>query len=122
MKTIAKQDNGDILIQNGKFVFLEGPEAIAQNLKSLFRTFQGEIAYDTTKGIPWYETAFIRAPDLAVMEAVLATKSLGVDGVEFVSEVSIERDSVDIHQLKIIVNALTEDGLLEFSEQFNAGI
>jgi hypothetical protein len=46
--------NGDILIENGKFVLLSTiQEAVRQRLQTVFRTYQGEWFLNTTYGMPY---------------------------------------------------------------------
>ena len=52
-------DNSDIQIVNGKFVFLETiPQSVRQRLQTKFRAWKGEWFLNTTYGIPYREGVY----------------------------------------------------------------
>lgn len=57
------------------------PYAIAQDVASAIRLFQGELWYDTTKGIPYFEEILGHAPPLALMKAQFTRSALTVPTV-----------------------------------------
>lgn len=54
------------------------PYAIAQDVASAVRLFDGELWYDTTKGVPYFQQILGRAPPLGVMKAAITAAALTV--------------------------------------------
>lgn len=87
MLTIATDENNDIYLDEfGNLAVLTGIEAVAQVCRNKILTAYGELVYDTTAGIPYFETIFNDPPnielfqnavveDLETMEDVVAVKS-----------------------------------------------
>lgn len=44
-----------VLDSNGNIALAEPPYATAQDVSSAIRTFQGELWYDTTQGVPYWQ-------------------------------------------------------------------
>ena len=57
------------------------PYAQAQDAASALRTFAGEVFYDTTQGIPYWEQILGHRPPLALMKAKFVDAALTVPGV-----------------------------------------
>jgi len=54
---------------------------MAQDAASAIRLFAGEAWFDTTQGVPYFETILGRAPPVAFMKARFAAAALTVPGV-----------------------------------------
>jgi hypothetical protein len=68
------------------------PYAIAQDVASAIRLFTGEAYYDTTRGVPHFQTILGRQPPLSVLKATLVKAAKTVPQVAnaavFISAVS----------------------------------
>ena len=70
-----------VLDVNGNIALATEPYSLAQDAASYIQTFQGELYYDTTVGIPYFGQVLGRAPALSVL------KTLFVNQAELVPDV-----------------------------------
>jgi hypothetical protein len=70
---------------SGNIGVAEEPYAVAQDAASAIRLFLGELWYDTTKGVPYFEQLLGHQPPLGVLKAALTTAALTVPEVESAS-------------------------------------
>lgn len=56
-------------------------QALAQDAASAIKTFQGEVYYDTTLGIPYWSTILGKLPPLALIKSLFINAALAVPGV-----------------------------------------
>jgi len=73
---------GDLAIENGDLVLLDGPDAIAQHLSTRLRFWKGDWYLDTRIGIPYLEQILIKAPNENVVRAIFRKAILDTPGVE----------------------------------------
>ena len=72
----------DLLIDAaGNIAVAQDPYSQAQDAASAIRTFQGEVYYDTTLGIPYWEKVLGFAPPLSLIKHYINTAALTVPGV-----------------------------------------
>jgi hypothetical protein len=57
------------------------PYQLAQDAASAIRLFQGELWFDTSKGVPYFTDVLGRVPPLALLRARLETAAETVPGV-----------------------------------------
>lgn len=57
------------------------PYALAQDAASAIKLFSGELYYDTTQGIPYFEQILGLAPPISLMKAYFNQQALTVPGV-----------------------------------------
>jgi hypothetical protein len=57
------------------------PYAVAQDSASAVRTFKGEVYYDTTVGVPYFQQILGKRPPLALVKAEVSAAALTVPGV-----------------------------------------
>lgn len=58
-----------------------GSESLAQDAASAIRTFQGEVYFDTSLGIPYLTQILGKTPPLALVKQLLVEAALSVEGV-----------------------------------------
>lgn len=77
---------------NGNIAMLTGAAAIAQDVASACRLFSGELWYDTTQGIPYFQNILGQMPPLAILKAYFIAAAMTVPGVTgakcFISNIS----------------------------------
>jgi len=81
MKTLATDENNDIYLTNNGYTFLEGKEAVAAVAENVLRTHRGELQFDVTRGIPWFETVFSSIRNLPAWSAQMVIAIKKVQGV-----------------------------------------
>lgn len=75
-------DTWDLCVDaSGNIAKATEPYSLAQDAASACRLFSGELFYDTTKGIPYFEQILGYAPPVALMKAYWVRAALTVPGV-----------------------------------------
>ena len=70
-----------VLDSAGDIALAEPPYALAQDVASAVRLFLGELYYDTTKGIPYFENVLGKLPPLSLLTGYIEKAALTVPGV-----------------------------------------
>ena len=65
----------------GNIAVASNPYAQAQDAASAIRTFEGEVYFDTTLGIPYFTQIFGYSPPVSLMKAYFNSTALTVPGV-----------------------------------------
>lgn len=66
---------------NGNIAMASNPYSEAQDVSSAVRVFKGEVYYDTTQGIPYFEQIFGARPNLQFVKAQVEQAALTVPGI-----------------------------------------
>ena len=75
------------LDHSGNIATVSGGDAIAQDVATACRLFLGELWYDTSKGIPYFDEILGKWPSMALVRARLTTAAKTVPGVASVKVV-----------------------------------
>jgi len=70
-----------VLDSNGNIAFASPPYSVAQDVASAIRTFQGELWYDTTQGVPYWQQLIGQNPTNSQIAAAFNNAALKVPGV-----------------------------------------
>lgn len=83
MNTVFLEPNAWDLTKNsfGNISISTGGYALAQDAASAIRTFQGEVYYDTTLGIPYFQQILGFSPPASLMKAYFVAAALTVPEV-----------------------------------------
>ena len=105
---------------HGNIAVASGPYAIAQDVASSIRLFKGELFYDTTKGVPHFQSILGHHPSLSVLKSALTTAALtvpevitasvfvsGVTGREIQGQVQVKTQTGVTVALSGSLNAIT---------------
>lgn len=65
----------------GNIAVADDPYAVAQDVASAVRTFLGEVWYDTTLGIPYFEQVLGKSPPASLLRNFFETAAKTVPGV-----------------------------------------
>lgn len=72
----------DLLIDaSGNIAVASNPYSLAQDAASAIRTFLGELFYDTTQGVPYFQTILGQTPPLSYIKSKLVAAALTVPEV-----------------------------------------
>ena len=96
-----------VLDSNGNIALAAPPYAVAQDVASAIRTFQGELWYDTTQGVPYWQQFLGQNPTNSQMIAAFNAAALTVPGVATANTVIT---SVSGRQVSGQVQFTTTDG------------
>ncbi len=66
---------------NGNIAMAQPPYAIAQDVASAVRLFKGELWYDTTDGVPYFEDVLGYLPPFSLFKSLIEKAALSVPGV-----------------------------------------
>jgi hypothetical protein len=66
---------------SGNIALAREPYALAQDVASAIKTFLGEVWYDTTIGVPYFEQVLGQFPSLIVVKELFVAAALTVPGV-----------------------------------------
>lgn len=114
-----KLNGHDMDITNGELSFVNGTEAIAQDLTMAFRTWLGETVYDETVGVPYLQVIFKgKNPNLNAIKFILeniANQRPGVIGSNLTPGLDNET-----RVLTVTGTVDTIDGEIDFSEVIEA--
>lgn len=70
-----------VLDAGGNWALAAEPYALAQDAASEIKTFQGEVYYDTDKGIPYWQQVLGHNPPAQLMRTLFVNAALTVPGV-----------------------------------------
>ena len=70
-----------VLDASGNLAVCTEPYAIAQDVATAARTFAGEVWYDTTQGLPYFDLVLGEAPPVMLLKALYVDAALEVPGV-----------------------------------------
>jgi hypothetical protein len=74
--------NWDLLADAaGNIAVARPPYALAQDVASAIKLFAGELWYDATKGVPYFEEILGQSPPLGLFQAYMVKAALTVPGV-----------------------------------------
>lgn len=102
MRTLLLDQNSwDLVVDaNGNLAVADDPYAISQDVSSACRTFQGEVYYDTTLGVPYWAQILGKRPPLSLLKSVYVAEAETVPGVAsavcFISSVANRKVSGQI--------------------------
>jgi hypothetical protein len=79
---LLDQSSWDLLLDaDGNVAVASDPYSIAQDAASAIRLIQGELWYDTTQGIPYFDAILGYRPPTSLIKAKFAAAALTVPGV-----------------------------------------
>lgn len=79
---LLDQAEWDLVLDiSGNIALASPPYAVAQDVASAIRVFQGDLWYDTTVGIPYFERVLGQAPSMQYLRSQIEARALTVPGV-----------------------------------------
>jgi len=79
---LLDQSEWDLVLDSSRNIALAAPPyALAQDVASAVRLFLGELWYDTTKGIPYFENVLGQLPPASLLIGYIEAAALTVPGV-----------------------------------------
>ncbi len=83
LNTVAlDRDAWDLVLDSaGNIALCTPPYALAQDVASAARLFQGELWFDTTKGVPYFQELLGTIPPSALLSGYMERAALTVPGV-----------------------------------------
>lgn len=76
-------DQWDLVLDvAGNIALAKDPYALAQDAASAIRLFQGELLYDTTKGVPYWQSILGKTPPIGLLKTKFVAAALTVPEVD----------------------------------------
>lgn len=107
---IKLDDTGDIAIESGDVVWIEGAEAIAQHIRCRLRMFKGEWFLNEDEGVPWFDEIFEKGVEDGRIAAILRQVILGTPGVTSLTSLAISHDRAT-REMTVTFEATTDLGV-----------
>lgn len=82
MSSLLLDSTWDLMVDaNGNIAVCDSPYALAQDAATAIRLFLGELYYDTSKGVPYFDQILGHATPLNLLKARFEAAALTVPGV-----------------------------------------
>jgi len=110
---LLDQSAWDLVIDSsGNIAMASPPYALAQDVASAARLFLGELWFDTTKGIPYFEKVLGQLPPVSLLIGYLEQAALSVPGVVQTQVIITSLDKREVTgQIKFIDEAGIENNV-----------
>lgn len=105
----------DLDVRNNSLYFVEGIQAIAQQLRITFAGFYGEWFLDKTLFMPWFQDVLIKAPSFTVVQEIFKNAILNTQGVISLNFFNLEIDAAT-RRANLSFSANTTSGNIDFSQ------
>lgn len=93
MAVTAVIPEGDLDIENGGFVWIEGSELVRQSILARFRFFLGEWFLDTREGVPYFRDILVKSPDRDIVRSVFRQVLADTPGVLDILKFDLDFDT-----------------------------
>lgn len=113
----ALNTDGDLDIQNGVLVRIEGADEVAQRIRQRLRTFYGEWFLNLTAGVPYFEAILVKNPDRTTVDALFKKAILETPGLLELTKFELQLDTSD-RTLTVSIAGRATDGPIELLEVF----
>lgn len=87
-------ENGDLVIRNGDFVFVDSGEATRQRLVQKLLLWRGEYWLDTSQGFPWIQEILGQRPSPEVVTSLIRNLLERDPGVSSIDNLEVDFDGV----------------------------
>jgi hypothetical protein len=111
---IENGGTGDLVVENGLLVRVDGAEAVRQNLRQRLLTFFGEWFLDLTQGIPYFEHVFKKQINPSVLDAIFKNAIINTPGVTELLEFDIDIDT-STRLMTLIFKVKASDETIDFT-------
>ena len=120
-KDILLNECGDVEIENGDTVLIDGPDQIRQSWLIHIRTLKGEVLTNTEIGMPWFQEDGVlgKHQDFTAVEKFFSDESLKVPGITRVNSVEIKVFDISLRQYEVNVDCTIESDDGEEDQTFS---
>jgi hypothetical protein len=108
--------NHDLAIENNEFVFIDGLDAIRQELEIALSFFKGEWFLDKRLGVPYFEKILGQKPRLNVVNEIYREAILAVNGVQSIFDLNVDYVP-STRKITTTFRAATIEGPLEYTKE-----
>lgn len=101
--------DGDLVIENGDVVIVDGLEAIGQHVSIRLRSFKGEWFLDQSFGVPYLQEVLGKGTPVTRLRAIFQGIILGTDGIASVDSMDLDYAG-EARTLTVTFQATTDSG------------
>ena len=109
--------DGDVVVENGRYVFIAGGDERAQHMQSRLRTFLAEWFLNTALGVPYFEQILRKNPNPIIVDSVIKREISESPGFVSLLEYESVLDPAN-RLLTVDFQSETDEGVVELSEVF----
>ena len=110
--------DNDIDIDGEQWQLVDGDDALIQHLLIRLRFFKGEWFLNPAIGVPYYDTIFLKNPDLVAVRGVFRLAILTTPGIASLNSLLTDLEE-STRRLTVTFTAIKDDGgVLDFSKEF----
>lgn len=109
--------NGDLLIDNDDLATVDGLDAIAQDLSTRLKFFQGSWHLDTRLGMPYYPRILGEKPRINVVKSIFADAISSTPGVTAINDLVVDYAGAT-RALSVSSRVGTTLGTLDYTLEF----
>lgn len=80
----------DLAIENGNIVLITNEEALRQRLRTRLLTFRNEWFLDPDIGVPYYDSVFVKNPELGALTSAFSAVILGTVGITSLTDIQFD--------------------------------
>ena len=111
----------DLVYENRDLVLVEGIEYYRQKVSIVLQFFFGEWYLDTSLGIKFFEVILIKNPDVTLIDNLIKTAILRIEGILFITEYESTFDKRN-RRFSITGKAATDAGDLTLDDAFDVEV
>lgn len=108
--------NGDLAIEDGDLVLIDGVEAIAQDCEVRLKFFQGEWFLDQRLGVPWFQKILGHKPRLNAVSQIIQKAILTTPGILAITDFALDYEGAT-RKLSISFTGESESGSFDFTTE-----
>jgi hypothetical protein len=109
-------NNGDLAIESGDFVLLDGVDAIAQDCDVRLNFSQGEWFLDQRLGVPYFQKILGQKPRISAVTQIIQDAILTTPGILSISDFRIDYNGTT-RLLSIEFVGVADSGTFEYSKE-----
>lgn len=107
---------GDLAFDGVELAFVEGKDAVAQEIQTRLRWWRGEWFLDTSRGTPYLESILVKGATEATVRAILLREILSVPGVLRVPSLVVSIDRAARYATVTAAEIETTEGPVSLSD------
>lgn len=111
---IALDPSSHDLLLTTDLSLVTGVDAIKQHLKIRLWLFQGELFYDTSRGVPYYQDVLVKLPNLQIIESIFQDVILETPGVLSIDTMDLSWDR-SLRLLSVSFDASVIGGTVDYT-------
>lgn len=112
---------GDLALENGDVVILDGRDQIRQAIFCNFRFFLAEWFLDLREGVPYFQEILVKSPNLETVSSAFREALRKTPGVTEINLFELELDTAN-RRLLFRFEVSTDDGLIRVTPTDSAFI